>query len=161
MKKFKLILLAAIFCFCLTSVVMAAASDTITVNYEVQAINELNIDGASVTLTVNAATAGVEPDQATDSTTYDVTTNQAGRLIKGKIDTAMAANLTLKANLTAPTGGSSSGATTLTATDATVATCTAAVADADVNLTFTLDATVAAGVVSSASKTATFTLVAP
>ncbi len=144
----------------LTPAGMAANSDTCTVNYEVQAINEVNIDGASVTLTVNTAVAGAEPTQASDSTTYDITTNCAANAKKltGAINTAMPAGLTLQADVTAPTGGLSSGATTLTAVAADLVTAIDGVAEADLNLAFTLDATVAAGVLAAASKTFTLTL---
>jgi len=139
----------------------AGNSDTITVNYAVSAINELNIDGASVTLTVNSATAGSNPDQASDSTTYDITTNAGAdaKKITGAIDTDMGSGLTLKANMTAPTGASSAGATTLSSVAANLVTLIDSIAQANISLAFTLDATLAAGVVSSASKTCTLTLI--
>jgi hypothetical protein len=138
----------------------AGASDTITVNYEVTAINEINIDGASVTLTVSSATAGSNPDQASDSTTYDLTTNCAAnaKKITGVLNTAMPAGLTLQANMTAPSGATSAGATTLTASAADLVTLIDAGASSNVALAFTLDATAAAGVVASASKTCTLTI---
>lgn len=143
-----------------SSAAFAASSDTITVTYEVQAINELNIDGASVTLTVNTATAGAEPTSATASTTYDITTNCASNAKKltAAINSAMPAGTTLQLNVTAPSGGVSAGATTITTTAADVVTGIDAVAESDIAMNFTLAATVAAGVVGSASKTLTLTL---
>ncbi len=138
----------------------AGASDTISVVYEVTAINELNIDGASVTLTVNAAVAGAAPTQATDADTYDITTNCAdnAKKITGVLDSAMPSGLTLQANLTAPSGASSAGATTLTDSAADLVTLIDAVSETNIAIAFTLDATAAAGVVGSASKTLTLTI---
>lgn len=141
--------------------VMAGSSDTETVNYEVTAINEINIDGAAVTLTVDSAVAGAAPTQATASDTYDITTNvvsPATKKITAAIDTAMPAGLTLQINVTAPSTGTSAGATTLSATAADVVTAIAAVNQADIAIGYTLDATVAAGVVGAASKTVTLTI---
>jgi len=157
-------LISAVFVMCVMAmaggVVFAASNDTITVNYEVQAINELNIDDASVTLTVDSATAGSDPTQATDSTTYDVTTNAGdnAKKITAAINTAMPSGLTLKINMTAPTGASSAGAVTLSATAVDAVTLIDSVSEANIAAAFTLDATLAAGVVASASKTCTLTL---
>jgi hypothetical protein len=151
------------FCICFlffVGLASAADNDTITVNYEVQAINELNIDGASVTLTVNAATAGAQPNQVTTSSTYDITTNCAAdaKKLTAAINSDMPANVTLTLNLTAPTNGTSQGDVTISSTPADVVTAIDAVAEANINMTFKLDATVSAGVVASASKTLTLTL---
>jgi len=160
MKRVVSTLLALSLVGLLASTAFAAASDTITVNYEVEAINELNIDGASVTLTVSSATAGSAPDQASDATTYDITTNCAAdaKKITGAINTTMPGGLTLQANMTAPTGGSSAGATTLTDVAANLVTLIDGVAESNIVLAFTLDATAAAGVVAAASKTCTLTI---
>jgi hypothetical protein len=156
-----LVLLSVAFAIGLASAAMAGNSDTITVNYAVSAINEINIDGASVSLTVSTTTAGANPDQASDSTTYDITTNCAAnaKKITGAIGSDMGSGLTLKANMTAPTGGSSAGATALSSVAANLVTLIDAVAEANIALAFTLDATAAAGVVSSSSKTCTLTIV--
>ena len=61
---------------------MAAAADnaSVTVNYEVQAINSIAIAGSAPTLTISAATAGSAPTAVEDSSlTYAVTTNQSNR----------------------------------------------------------------------------------
>jgi hypothetical protein len=141
----------------LSSMALAANSDTITVNYEVQAINELAITDAAVTLTVSAATAGSQPNAVTASTTYDITTNETKK-ITAVLDTAMPANTTLTLNAAAPTGGTSAGAVTLTNVAADVVTGISEVAEAGKSLTFGLSATVSAGVVAAASKTCTLTV---
>jgi hypothetical protein len=157
------ILLAGVLVFGLTVPGWAAESDTITVNFAVAAINELNIDDASVTLTVNTATAGSEPDQATDSSTYDITTNETGKKITAGLDSAMPAGATLYLNCTAPTGGTSEGdvdiSSAITGTsDADVVTGIDQVAEADITMTFKLSATVSSGVIASDSRTCTLTL---
>jgi len=149
----------------LTTAVMADNVDTLTINYEVKAINELEITDDSVTLTVDSATAGAQPDQASDGTTYDITTNCAtdAKKITGGIDTAMGTGLTLKVTAGAPMGGISAGAVDISnaitgTNDANLVTAIDAVVASGLALDFTLDATVAAGVVSSAQKTFTMTL---
>lgn len=139
----------------------AASSDTITLNYEVQAINEINIDDASVTLTVNTAVAGSQPTQVSQATTYDITTNCGtnAKKLTAAINTAMPEGLTLSLNVAAPTGGSSAGSTTISNVAADVVTGIDAVAESDIAMTFYLDATTAAGVIGAASKTLTLTLV--
>jgi len=138
-------------------------SDTITVNYEVQAINEIVISAASVTLTVSTATAGSQPDSATDNSTatYALTTNSTtadSKKITAAIDTAMPSGVTLYLTLAAPTGATSAGETEITNVAASVVTAIEAVAESGLVMTFKLSATVSAGVVASASKTLTLTL---
>jgi hypothetical protein len=70
----------------------------------------------------------------------------------------MPSGLTLRVNMTAPTGGTSAGAVALSSTAANAVTAIDAVAESNISMTFTLDATAAAGVVSSASKTCTLTI---
>jgi hypothetical protein len=159
MSRFVLLFAVAVLLLASASA-FAASNDTVTVNYEVTAINELNIDDASVTLTVSTATAGSNPDQASDSATYDITTNCAAdaKKITAAINTDMPSGLTLRINMTAPTGASSAGAVALSSTAVSAVTAIDAVAESNLTAAFTLDATLGAGVVSSASKTCTLTL---
>jgi hypothetical protein len=138
-------------------------TDTITINYEVQAINELNIDGASVTLTVTGAstTAGAQPTSAAANTTYDITTNvsnPAHKKLTAAIDSDMPAGLTLTLDVTAPSTGTGAGSTTISHTAADVVTAISAVAESDIAMSFGMSANVSAGTVSTASKTLTLTL---
>jgi hypothetical protein len=140
-----------------------ADNDTITVNYEVTAVNALNIDDASVSLTVDGSgtTAGSAPTAASDTSTYDITTNVVSPAVKkltAAINSDMPTGLTLTLEAEAPTGGVSAGAVTITHTAANVVTSIDAAAESDLDLTFGLSATVDAGTVSSASKTLTLTL---
>jgi hypothetical protein len=126
----------------------------------VTAINELSVSGNPGALTVNAATAGSQPDAVTDATSsYAITTNGTNKKITAALDTAMPAGVTLSLTATAPTVGSSPGKVALSASAADVVTGITQVADGDGNtLTYELAATVAAGVVESASKTVTLTI---
>jgi len=139
----------------------AAMSDTISVSFTIDPINEINIAGTSLTLRVNAAVAGSQPTQVSQSTTYSISTNCVANTKKltAAINSAMPAGLTLSINVTAPTGAVSSGTTVITNVAANVVTGIDAVAQSDLAVTFYLNATAAAGVVSAASKTLTLTLV--
>lgn len=130
-----------------------------TVTYEVQAITEFSVSGNPSALVVNSATAGSQPDVATDaSTSYNITTNESNKKITGSIDTAMPANTTLSVSVTAPTGGASAGSVDLTTTDQDLVTAISTVAESGLSISYSFSATVDAGTVASASKTVTLTV---
>ncbi|MDI3543420.1 MAG: hypothetical protein PWP57_1025 [Candidatus Atribacteria bacterium] len=160
MRKYLVLSLAVLLVFGLGTVALAANTATQTVTYQVDAINEISVSGDPSALTVSTATAGSEPDAVTDnSTTYAITTNETSKKITGAIDTAMPTGLTLEVNLAAPTaGGTSAGDVALSATAADLVTGIAQIAESGLGITYTLSATVAAGVVTSATKTVTLTL---
>jgi len=139
---------------------IAADSAEQTVTYEVTAINEISVSGNPNALTISTATAGSEPDAATDaSSSYAITTNGSNKKITAALGTDMPAGVTLSLTATAPTVGTSGGKMELSTTAADVVTAIAQVADGDGNtLTYELAATVAAGVVASATKTVTLTI---
>jgi len=140
---------------------LAGPTATQTVTYEVTAINELTVSAPTVSLTVNAATAGSAPTSATDaSTSYAITTNESARKITGSINTNMPAGVTLSASLAAPTGGTSGGALALSTTAVDLVTGIATLNETGKTITYSLAATAAAGVVTSASKTVTLTVTA-
>lgn len=163
MKKYLVFVLAALLIFGLGSVAWAASSDTQTVTYEVSAINEISVSADTVSLTISTATAGSEPDPATDnSTTYNITTNGTGMKITGAIDSAMPTGLTLEVNLAAPTGAT--GGTDVDISSATetegaadLVTGISKVAEDNLTITYTLSATVEVAP-TSGSKTVTFTV---
>jgi len=159
MKKLTLLALAGLALFAAVAA-YATNEDTQTVTFEVQAINELTASGDPAALTVSTATAGSEPDDASNAlTTYSITTNETGKKITGQIDEAMPANVTLTITLAAPTGGSSAGAINIS--DGTVkdlVTSIDPVAEGGKTITYGLSATVAAGVVASDTRTVTLTL---
>ena len=139
----------------------AGNTATQTVTYAVSAINEISVTGDPEALTVNSATAGSEPDEVSSTTrTYSITTNETKK-ITAELDSAMPGGVTLKVALQAPTGGTSTGDTTLDAKAVDVVTGVSQVAESGLSITYKLSATVAAGVVRSATKTITFTIAAP
>lgn len=139
----------------------AATTATQTVTYEVTAIDEVSVSGNPSALVVNSATAGSQPDAQTDATTtYAVSTNGSAKKITGKINTAMPANTLLKVTLAAPTGATSAGQVTLTATDQDLVTGISTLAESGLTVTYEFSATLSAGVVASASKTVTLTIAA-
>jgi len=143
------------------SLAFAGSSATQTVTYQVSAIDELSVSSPAISLTVSTATAGSAPDAVTDSSSsYSITTNETNRKITGQIDTAMPTGVTLAVNLAAPTGATSTGSTVLSTTAADLVTGISTLNEAGKAITYSLSATSAAGVVSSASKTVTLTITA-
>ena len=137
----------------------AASSVNQTVTYQVSAINEISVSGNPSALIVNSATAGSEPDAASDnSTSYAITTNESSKKITGAINTAMPSNTSLKVTLVAPTGGTSAGQVTLSTTAADLVTGISTLAESGNTITYEFSATASAGVISSANKTVTLTV---
>ena len=66
--------------------------------------------------------------------------------------------LTLQVNMTAPAGGTSAGASTLSTTAVDVVTGITQLAQSGIAIGYTLDATPAAGVIASTSRTVTYTI---
>lgn len=135
----------------------AAQTATQTVTFQVDAINQIAFAG-SPSLVINTATAGADPASATAAATWAVTTNQTGAKITASIGTAMPAGVTLSVNLAAPTGGTSAGAQALGTTAVDLVTGITRIAQGSLAATYSLAATAAAGVVSSTSRTVTYTI---
>ena len=126
--------------------------------FQVSAINQVSVSGTP-SLTINAAVAGSAPTTVTATgSTYSVTTNQSSAKITAAIDAAMPTGVTLSTTLTAPTGGTSAGRQSLSATATDVVTGITKLNQAGLAITYQLDATAAAGVVSSATRTVTYTI---
>ncbi|MBI5099039.1 MAG: hypothetical protein HZB30_07335 [Nitrospirae bacterium] len=160
MRKIPIILLVAGSLFLMSGIAMAASSTTQTVTYAVSAINEISVSGNPAALTVSTATAGSAPNSVSDATTtYAITTNETGKKITGAINSNMPAGVTLTVSLAAPTGGTSAGATSLSTSASNLVTGITTLNESGKTITYSLSATSAAGVVSSASKTVTLTVV--
>jgi hypothetical protein len=135
----------------------AGQTATQTVTFQVDAINQLSVAG-SPSLTINTATAGSAPTSATSAgNTWSVTTNQTGAKITANIASAMPSGLTLSALLGAPSGATSAGTKALGTSDVDLVTGITKLNAAGLGLTYTLDATPAAGVVSG-TRVVTFTI---
>lgn len=134
---------------------------TQTVQFQVQAINEISVSGAPGTLTINAATAGSAPNSVSDNTTtWAVTTNEASKKVTASIGVAMPTGVTLSVSLGAPTGATSAGAVSLGTVAQDVVTGISTLNQSALGITYTLSATSAAGTVASTSRTVTFTITA-
>ena len=159
MSKLKTVAAAFILFAGFSNAAMAQlASADHTVNIEVAAISEIAITG-NATLTINSATAGSDPDNATDnSATYAVTTNETAVKITAASNSNMASGVTLSVNAGAPAGAASAGSVALSTTAADVVTGLGAVSQSGMTLGYTLAATAAAGQVATAAVTVTYTI---
>jgi len=141
------------------SAASASAQATQDVTLEVQAVNEIAFTG-SPSLVISTATAGSAPTSATANATYAVTTNETNQKITAQIDSDTPAGVTLSVSLAAPAGATSAGAVLLGTTAQDVVTGIGTVNASGLNVTYTLSATAAAGVVPSTSRTVTYTITA-
>jgi len=135
-----------------------AQTATQTVTFQVSAINQIAVSGTP-SLLINAASAGSAPTSVTSSgNTWSVTTNQSTAWITASIPTAMPTGVTLSVNLGAPAGATSAGLTALGTTAVNVVTGITKLNASGLSLTYQLDATAAAGVVTSATRVVTYTI---
>ncbi|MEO8620893.1 MAG: hypothetical protein ABI625_07500 [bacterium] len=135
-----------------------AQTATQTVTFAVNAINQIAFVGAP-SLTITTAVAGSAPTSVTDATsTWAVTCNQTGAKISANIPTAMPAGLTLSANLAAPAGATSLSFQALGTVAVDLVTGITKLAQGSLAATYKLDATAAAGVVTSSTKVVTYTI---
>jgi hypothetical protein len=142
--------------------VMAGDKAIQTVSFVVGAINDISVSGDPGTMFVSAAIAGSEPEEVSDaSTTYSITSTAStdNKKITASINTPMPNGVTLKINLDAPRGATSSGDVDISNATNSVDVVTAidSIAESGKTITYKLGATVAAGVVSD-NKTVTLTI---
>ena len=135
-----------------------AQTATQTVTFQVDAINQVAVAGTP-TLTISAAVAGGAPTSVTSTgNTWAVTTNQTGAKITASIGSAMPSGITLSANLAAPSGGTSAGYQTLSTTAVDLVTGITKLNASGLSLSYKLDATAAAGTLSSTTRVVTYTI---
>jgi hypothetical protein len=129
-----------------------------TVTFAVNAINQIAFTGTP-SLTITTAVAGSAPTSVTDATAaWAVTTNQTGAKITASIPSAMPTGLTLSVTLGAPTGGTSAGYLALGTVGVDLVTVITKIAQGSLAVTYKLDATPLAGVVTSATRVVTYTI---
>ena len=144
-------------------VVAAAASAsaqtaTQTVTLQVDAVNLITVSGTP-SLAITAAVAGGAPTSVTSTGhTWSVTTNQTGSKITASIPLALPAGVTLSANMANPTGGSSAGYVALGTGAVDLVTGITKLNENGLSLSYKLDATAAAGTLSSTTRVVTFTI---
>ena len=131
---------------------------TQSISFSISAINQIAFVGAP-SLTVTTAAAGAAPASVTNATaTWAVTTNQSGAKITASIPTIMPAGVTLSSNLAAPAGATSAGFKALTNVNTDLVTGITKVAQGAMIVTYRLDATAAAGVVTAQARIVTYTI---
>jgi len=136
----------------------SAQTATQTVTFQVDAINQVGVTG-SPTMDINAAVAGSAPTSVTSAgNTWAVTCNQTGAKITASIGVAMPAGVTLSATLGAPAGAASAGIKSLTTAAADMVTGITKLNASGLTLTYQLDATAAAGVITSTTRVVTYTI---
>ena len=101
----------------LVGIALAGTSANHTVTVTVSAINEVAISGGNITLTINSATAGSNPDDASDAATCDLlwTTNETSKKITAATNLA-SPDFTLTVQAANVSGGTSAGQITLSDT---------------------------------------------
>ena len=159
MKTLKFLLLAAAMALLSSGPALGADVSTHVMTFDFQEINEIEVTGTP-NLTIASAIAGEQPQEITDSSsTFAITTNGTNKRITASIDAAMPVYVTLKVNVAAPSGsGTSQGDVTLATSASNVVTGINHVADSNPIITYKLSATVQAGVLSTDTRTVTFTL---
>jgi len=136
----------------------AAQTATQTVTFQVDAINQIGVTG-SPTMAITAAVAGNAPTSVTSAgNTWAVTCNQSTAKITASIGSAMPAGVTLSANLGAPAGATSAGLKALSTTAVDVVTGITKLNATGLSLSYQLDATSAAGVITSTTRVVTYTI---
>lgn len=159
MKRLKSLLLGAMLALFSVGLTLGSDVSTHVVNFDFQQINEISIAG-NPNLNISSAVAGQDPLDVTDSSSVcAITTNDIDKRITASIDIAMPTLVTLKVYVVAPSGsGTSQGYVPLSLSASDVVTGISRVADNSMAITYKLSATVGAGVLSTETRTVTFTL---
>lgn len=162
MRKFALTaLLLPVALFGVADAAEAQTETSQSVTMQVDTVNTISVSGNPGSLVVNSATAGSNPDDATDSSTsWAVTTNLSSQKLTAAVGTTMPSGVTLNLNMSAPTGGTSSGDVSLSTTAADVVTDITQLAESALGISYTLSATPDAGIVAETTKTVTLTITA-
>jgi len=163
MKKFVAPVLAVVFALAFSGVAMAGnpgSSANQTVGFEVGPIAELSVSGNPGLLNVHTATAGEQPDPATDtSTTYAVTSNLSRARILASLDANMPSHVELDLHLDGAGVGFSFGWVPLSEFGQTVLWDIEPVASGGHEIDYRLLAAADASVIFDGSRTVTLTLV--
>ncbi|MET0398068.1 MAG: hypothetical protein ABW277_14810 [Longimicrobiaceae bacterium] len=138
----------------------SATAQEQTVGYEVQAVSEISFSG-SPSLVIGQATAGTGLTSASAGASYALTTNQSGMKITAQLGAALPDHVVLSVSLEAPSGGTSAGTVALSdAVAKDVVTGVSTVNESGLDVTYTLAAGVAAGVVPAGTVQVMYTVTA-
>ena len=147
----------------IASVAFAADNDLITVNYQLSAITDIEINEASVTLNITACADG-DYTAVTDAATYDYTCNSStSQKISAHLSTAITeTGMTLELKMDKPDTGVMGSYATITsaiaASPVVVETGIAACSAAALDMTFQLSAASGATSFAETNKTCTLTV---
>ena len=135
-------------------IAFAGPSTIQNITYEIEAINEITVSDDEITLTIDSATAGSDPNPAWDNlTSYSITTNQERRISGQITGDPMPVNTALSMSLAAPTNAVSPGLLELSNTTAAyLVTSIDPVSESTLAINYRLTATAEAGVVSGDSE---------
>jgi hypothetical protein len=159
MTSYRIALAAAAASMLCVGTVGAQSTASHNVSYSVSAINQIAVTGAP-SLSITTATAGSAPASVTDATSsWAITTNQTTKKLTASLNSDMPSGVTLEVSAAAPSGATGAGYKTLSSASVDVVTGISQVAGSGLTLTYRLSATLAAGAISSSSKTVTYTLV--
>jgi hypothetical protein len=122
----------------------------------------LQISGNPAAMIITTAVAGSPPTPKTNaSTTLRISGSSGSWHVVARLNSNTPAGVTLQVNLAAPAGGSTSvGNVTLDTTNRTLVNNIGNIGNTFCTLTYTLSATVLAGVVASQNRTVTFSILA-
>lgn len=138
----------------------SAAAQEQTVGYEVKAVSEISFSG-SPSLVIGQGVAGTGLTSKSAGASYALTTNQSGMKITAQLGAALPDHVTLSVSLEAPTGGTSAGTVALSDVVAKdVVTGVSTVNESGLDVTYTLAASVAAGVVPAGTVQVMYTVTA-
>jgi hypothetical protein len=121
---------------------------------------KLQESGSPGLLRISTAAAGAQPTSVSDATTTLHIRSGTGsaKKVTAQINAAMPANVSLSLTIAPPPGATSLGAVPLTTTARDIVTAIPTGVNTNVSMTYALSASVDAGVVSSASRSVTLTL---
>jgi hypothetical protein len=138
----------------------AAQTATQTVQFQVNAVNQIAVSGSPAPLAITTATAGSGLTSATTSgTSYAVTTNESNQKISASINEALPEGVTLEVSLAAPAGALSAGSIALGTAAADVVTGISTTASSALPITYRLSADTQVQL-GPTTRTVTFTIVA-
>lgn len=136
-----------------------AQTATQTVQFQVNAVNQIAVSGNPAPLAITTATAGSGLTSATSTgASYAITTNEANQKITASLDQTMPAGVTLEVQLVAPAGASSTGSVPLGTASADLVTGISATAASALPITYRLSAGTQVQLGPTA-RTVTFTIV--
>ena len=124
---------------------------------QVNNLCEISLNEALVSMTVDQAVAGAQPEPVKASTTYNVSANRDNLKITACLNRNMPANSQLSGQMTAPTGGTTTGSLPLSTTNATLVTGIQHVCESNIDMGYQLNVDVAVGT-GSISRTVTYTI---